>query len=95
MEYQIRDMILEHLPQGQDSIGIRVEFNHTSATLIGQEVSIETTVSEVSGRKVVSTCTIQDRLGVLGDGVHTRFICDNDTMSKRLQERSDQLQSLD
>jgi predicted thioesterase len=95
MEYQIRDMILEHLPQGQDSVGVRVEFNHTAATLIGQEVTIETTVAEVSGRKIVSTCTIQDKLGVLGAGIHTRFICDNDVMSKRLKERFDELQSLE
>jgi predicted thioesterase len=87
MEYQVRDMILAHLLPGEDSVGVRVEFDHTAATLIGEEVVIETSVVEVDGRKVVSECSISDRLGVLGTGVHTRFIVDTAATETRLLER--------
>ena len=84
-------MIFEHLPHGLDTVGVRVEFDHTAATLIGQEVFINTAIAEVKGRKVVSSCTIRDRVGVLGEGLHTRFIGEIDVISQRLNDRLDKL----
>ena len=84
-------MILEHLPPGLDTVGVRVEFDHTAATLIGREVVIDTAIAEVKGRKVVSSCTIRDSVGVLGEGQHTRFIGEIDLISQRLNARLEEL----
>ena len=83
---------MPHLPDGSDSVGIRVEFDHTAATLVGQEVEIVTEIVAVEDRKVTSSCTIRDKMGVLGEGIHERFIVDMGQVVKRLKGREKELE---
>ena len=80
-------MLLPHLGEGEDTVGMRVEFDHLAATLTGHEVTIATHVAEVEGRRVVSKCTIRDKVGVLGQGSHSRYIVDMGRTAAKLEER--------
>src|SRR3954468_20456444 len=60
VEYACRDMLLEHLDAGEDSVGMRVEIDHLAATPLGLSVSIETKIVEVDRRKVTWEFSVKD-----------------------------------
>lgn len=53
IEVTCRDLLLEHLDSGEDSVGTRVEIDHLAATLLGMKVAISVTLAELKGRAAV------------------------------------------
>src|SRR5512144_2656668 len=53
IEVACRNLLLEHLDAGEDSVGTRVEIDHIGATLLGMSVELTVRVAEVNGRAVV------------------------------------------
>ena len=50
MEIACRELLLQHLDPGEDSVGTRVELDHLAATLMGMSVELTVTLVEVKGR---------------------------------------------
>jgi predicted thioesterase len=76
MEYTCRDLVLAHLDEGEDSVGTRVEINHTAATPYGMEAEITATIAKVDGRAVTIEFTARDLFDEIGNGKHHRFVVD-------------------
>ena len=53
IEIACRDLLLEHLDSGEDSVGTRVEIDHLAPSLEGADVSIEVKLGELNGRAAV------------------------------------------
>ena len=49
IEVACREFLLRRLDAGEDSVGTRIELDHTAPTLLGMTVRIEATVAEVKG----------------------------------------------
>jgi fluoroacetyl-CoA thioesterase len=49
IEVACRDLLLQHLDAGEDSVGTRVELDHTGATLMGMMVELQVAITEVAG----------------------------------------------
>ena len=94
MEYHIRDMILAHVPAGWDSLGVHVEFNHTAATMVGEEVDVFSTITAVERKLVKAETIISDRMGELGRGVHHRVVADVARNQSALDSRAASLAAL-
>ena len=94
MEYHIRDMVLAHLPEGWDSLGVHVEFEHTAATLVGEEVEVVSTITGVDRKLIKAETVISDRLGELGRGVHHRIVADMTRNQGTLAKRAASLAAL-
>ena len=84
MEYTCRNWLLEHLDQGEDSVGARVEIDHLAGTLLGMWVEVKATVAEVKGRFVTFEFSVRDALDEVGRGRHTRFVVDTAKTKERL-----------
>ncbi|MDF3011525.1 MAG: LysR family transcriptional regulator, partial [Burkholderiales bacterium] len=52
IEVACRDLLLEHLEPGEDSVGTRVEIDHLAPTLLGMKATLQVKVAEVKGRAV-------------------------------------------
>jgi len=91
MEYCCRDLLLEHLDAGEDSVGTRVEIDHTGATLLGMSVEISTTIKSVDGRLVVFDVTATDDLEQVAHCIHTRFIVETAKLQTRLEAKAAKL----
>ncbi len=76
IEYNCRDLILEHTDPGEDSVGIGINITHTAATPLGMTVEITMTVRAVEGRKVTLDVSAKDEIEAIGKGEHDRFIVD-------------------
>ncbi len=74
IEFACRDLLLEHLEPGKDSVGTRVELDHLGATLMGMWVEITVTLTEVNGGAVSFDFTARDAVEEIARGKHNRFI---------------------
>ena len=67
---------------------------HVSASPVGMEITCETELTEVDGRRLVFTVKAYDTKGLIGEGVHERFVIVNEkfqakTDSKKKLNNSD------
>jgi predicted thioesterase len=88
MEVTSRNLLLEHLDAGEDSVGTRVEMDHTGATLLGMWVEITATITEVKGRMVSYEFSARDALENVASGKHSRFIVDIEQTAARLKSKA-------
>ena len=87
IEFTCRNLLLAHCDEGEDSVGVAVDFAHSAATPIGMSVRITATVAEVAGRRVVLDVVGTDEVEEIARGRHTRFIVDMAKAKQRLQAR--------
>ena len=88
IEVTCRNLLLEHLDDGEDSVGTRVEVDHLSATLVDMWVEFSVTVIEIKGRSVTFEVAAHDAVDAIGRGRHTRFIVDKAKSQERLAAKA-------
>jgi len=64
------------LAEGQESLGVRIEVEHTAATPVGLKVTARAELTEVSGRTLTFAVEARDSNEIIGKGRHTRIIVD-------------------
>ena len=74
-----------YLESGQGTVGTLVNVSHCSATPLGMKVHAETTLVEIDRRRLVFKVAAYDECGLIGEGMHERFIID----MKKFQEKTD------
>jgi len=87
IEFTSRNLLLEHCDPGEDSVGMRAEFDHSAATPLGMEVRITATVAVVEGRRVVLDVVAHDAVEEIAHGRHTRFVVDMAKAKQRLMAK--------
>ena len=90
IEMAARDLLLAHLPEGQDSVGTRVELDHLAATLLGMTVTLDLTVSGVEGRRVTLKVEGRDSVEPICRATHQRFVVDVASTERRLAAKAAQ-----
>jgi predicted thioesterase len=88
IEMTARDLLLEHVDAGEDSVGTRVEIDHVGATLMGMWVEITVTVETVNGRAVSFDVAARDNLEEVARGKHNRFVVDVAKTAERLKGKA-------
>lgn len=74
MENTAMNSIAAYLNEGETTVGTLLEVKHLSATPVGCTVTCESELTEVDGRRLVFKVTARDCKGLIGEGVHERFI---------------------
>jgi fluoroacetyl-CoA thioesterase len=90
IEIACRDLLLQHLDPGEDSVGTRVELDHTAATLMGMKVELMVSIAEVKGRAVTFDVAGRDSVEPICRGRHSRFIVDVKKTELRLAAKAQQ-----
>ncbi|MFO1266026.1 MAG: LysR family transcriptional regulator [Rubrivivax sp.] len=88
IEVACRNLLLAHLDAGEDSVGTRVEIDHTGATLLGMAVTLVVRVAEVKGRAVVFEVEGRDAVEPIVRGKHSRFVVDVAKTGERLAAKA-------
>ena len=88
VEFACRDLLLEHLEPGKDSVGTRVELDHVGATLLGMWAEITVTLSKVEGPAVSFDFTVSDAVEEVARGKHNRFIVGVEKTAQRLKAKA-------
>ncbi|NMF88232.1 thioesterase family protein [Aromatoleum petrolei] len=87
IEVVCRDLLLENIEAGKDSVGTRVELDHVGATLLGMWVEITVKLVEVNGPAVTFEFTARDALEEVARGKHSRFIVGAEKTAQRLKAK--------
>jgi predicted thioesterase len=88
LEIACRNLLLEHLDPGEDSVGTRVAIDHIGATLLGMRVELTVRVAEVNGRAVVFEVEGRDAVEPIVRGQHARFVVDVAKTGQRLAAKA-------
>ena len=75
------------LPDGWQTVGIRLEVRHTAATPIGATVTATARLIEVDRRRLVFAVTASDDAGEIGAGLHERFLIESAPFMARAAAR--------
>ena len=62
------------MPEGCSTVGTRVDISHLSASPVGSNITCESELVEVDGRRLVFKVSASDDAGPIGEGTHERFI---------------------
>ncbi len=95
IEQTCRDLIFEHVEAGEDSVGFSVSILHTAPTLLGMEVTITATITEVDGHKVTFEVSARDPLDTICKGEHVRFVVNVEKTKQRLLAKAEKAVNLD
>jgi predicted thioesterase len=87
IEFACRDLLLEHIEAGKDSVGTRVELDHVGATLLGMWAEITVTIASVEGAAVSFNFTVRDAVEEVARGRHNRYIVGIEKTAQRLKAK--------
>jgi predicted thioesterase len=88
IEMACRDLLLQHLDAGEDSVGTRVEIDHIAATLMGMPVELSLRIAALQGRAVTFEVSASDSVEPICRGRHMRFIVDVAKTEARLAAKA-------
>lgn len=77
--------VAEELEEGCGTVGISLNITHDAPTPLGMEVVCESELIGIEGRKLTFQVEVRDERGVIGKGIHERFIVNH----KKFQEKAD------
>jgi fluoroacetyl-CoA thioesterase len=68
----------------EQSVGTKIEIDHTAATPPGLEVTTSVRLTEVDRRRLVFDVTAHDGVDTISKGVHERFVIDASAFNQKV-----------
>ncbi|MGD9783976.1 MAG: thioesterase family protein [Hyphomicrobiaceae bacterium] len=79
----------EHLlPEGHQSLGIRLDVSHIAATPVGMKITATAQVTKVEGRTIHFNVTCRDETELIGEGTHQRVVVNVARFEGRVRRKS-------
>ena len=75
------------LEPGQGTVGTKLDIAHTAPTPVGRSVRCETELTGIDRRRLVFSVAVYDEAGKIAEGVHERFVVDNEKFMRKADER--------
>ncbi len=84
MENAAMKAVAAALPDGSTTVGSEMNCSHIKPSKVGATITATAVLTEAEGRKLTFTVGASDEQGIIGEGVHTRFVVDRERfMAKR------------
>jgi fluoroacetyl-CoA thioesterase len=87
MEKASCNTINPYLESGSSSVGISMNITHDSATLPGKIVTATAELVSIDGRKLTFKVSATDEYGIIGKGIHERFIVNKEKFMAKLKNK--------
>ncbi len=88
MEAVCAEMVHSHLGEGEQTVGIGMQFSHIAATPLGMKVRFSAELIEVDGRKLVFEVQGFDEVDKIGKATHQRFIINTEKFNGRFSRKT-------
>lgn len=85
MERTCRTSVKPYLEEGQETVGTLVNVSHVAATPVGMKVWSETELVGIDRRKLTFKVAAYSEKGLIGEGLHERFIIDVDRFKAKAE----------
>ena len=87
MEEATCTAISTQLEDGQSTVGISMDIQHTAPSPVGMAVRAEATLTEVTGKMLTFSVTAYDQAGEIGSGTIRRCIIRSESFLTRCQNK--------
>lgn len=84
MEKTSLDIVAPYLSQEESTVGISMNMKHLRANKIGDEISCESTLTKIEGKKLTFEVKAMYKNIIIGEGIHERFIINIDKFLSKL-----------
>lgn len=91
MEWACVELIRPYYQDGEQSLGVHVDFSHLAPTLPGQDVTVTAKLVENDGKFLWFEVVAHDGIEVIGKGRHRRALIRNDKFSDKLTAKRAQV----
>ncbi len=88
MEEAAAQCVQPYLPEGNATVGTKVDISHSAATPIGMKVYAQAELLEIDRKKLVFKIEAFDEQGKIGEGAHERFIIDVERFMEKVNQKS-------
>lgn len=78
MEKTARLSVAPYLEEGQSTVGTLVNVKHLAASPVGMAITCRTELIDIDRRRLVFHVECSDEAGLIGEGIHERFIIDEE-----------------
>lgn len=89
MENTAYKSVQPFLETAQGTVGTLLNVKHVAATPVGMEVRCETKLIEIDRKRLVFEVKAFDACGLIGEGLHERFIVDNQRFMQKTTAKLD------
>lgn len=76
MEEAAVKALADHLPPGQQSVGVSLQVRHLAPTPLGLTATARAELVAVDGRRLTFRVTVHDDVELVGEGTHERMLID-------------------
>ena len=87
IEYACRDLLVTHLLENWDSVGVEVNIKHLAATPVNESVLVHVSIRDIQEKCVRFDCQVSDSQEIVGRGTHDRYIINVDQHRSRIQKK--------
>ena len=84
MENAAMKAVAAALPDGSTTVGAEMNVPHIKPSGIGSQVSATAVLTAVEGRKLTFTVGASDEDGMIGEGVHIRYVVDRERFMAKI-----------
>ncbi|MFP3870037.1 MAG: thioesterase family protein [Syntrophobacteria bacterium] len=82
------DMVLPYLGEGEQTVGIGMNFKHLAATPLGMKVRFNARLVEIEGKKLTFQVEAFDEVDKIGEATHERFIINGEKFTSKVAQKA-------
>ncbi len=87
MEQTAYTSIAPELEKGSGSVGTRIDVSHVAASPVGMKITCKTELTGIDGRKLIFKVEAYDEKGLIGEGIHERFLIVNEKFQQKTNSK--------
>ena len=85
MEHAAMTAVAPALPEGSTTVGAEMNTTHIKPSGLGASVTATAILTEVDGRKLTFNVGARDAEGLIGEGIHIRYIVDREKFMAKVK----------
>lgn len=85
MENAAMNAVKADLPTGSTTVGAEMNVTHIKPSGIGTEIIATAVLTEIDGRKLTFNVGARDSEGMIGEGIHIRYVVDKDKFMAKVK----------
>ena len=89
MEDVAFESVASEWEEGNGTVGTLINVKHVAATPVGMKVTCETELTKIDGRALTFSVKAFDECGLIGEGVHERFIINEEKFQAKANGKMD------
>lgn len=80
--------VTQYLEEGAGTVGTQINVSHLAATPLDMKIRCESQLIQIDGRRLVFEVAAYDERGLIGKGIHERFIVNDEKFQAKADDKN-------